>query len=126
MTLRINPRYLAAGLLCASLGAPNLAPAQSHRHRHQQEQTWRNLTYGAGALGLMGLLGHNGTLTTIGAAGTLYSASRWNAEMNSRHNRERARAEVFSRRSYDYGGHHYVRHSKNRNGKKYYYFTREG
>jgi hypothetical protein len=126
MTTRIDPKYLAAGLLCASIAAPTLTPAQSYHHRHQQENTWRNLTYGASAVGLMGLLGHNGTVTTIGAAGTLYSAYRWQQEVKSRDSRERARAEVFSRSAYDYGGHHYVRHSKMRNGQKYYYFTREG
>ncbi len=125
MTLRIDPKYVAAGLLCAMVAAPAVSPAQSIHHRRQTENTWRGLTYGSGAVGLMGLLGHNGTLTTLGAAGTLYSGYRWQEDMKSRHRMERARAQVFSHKHYSHGGHRYTRHTTWRNGQKYFYFTRD-
>ena len=125
MTFKINPQLLAAGLMAATVLGPTLSPAQSVNHRRKTENTWRGATYGSAALGALGLLTHNGTMTAIGAAGTLYSGSRWQHDMRSREHLQHQRAETYSHRHFYSGKHHFIRKTTYRNGKKYYYFKRE-
>jgi hypothetical protein len=124
MTITINPKLIAGGMMATAIAMPSLAPAQIH-HRRQTENQWRGATYGSAALGALGLITHNGTLTTIGAAGTLYSGYRWQQDMKSRHSMERNRAEWYRHREFYSKGHHFVRHTTYKNGQKYYYFSRE-
>jgi hypothetical protein len=75
-TLTNSIAVLAIG---AAMMAPTLSSAQNW-HRQSQKDTWKNLAIGSGAVGLLGILTHNDTLTAIGAAGALYSAYRYDAD----------------------------------------------
>ncbi|HEY3779864.1 MAG TPA: hypothetical protein VGL56_02180 [Fimbriimonadaceae bacterium] len=52
-------------------------------HRQHTKNTWRNAAYGAGVLGVLGLISHNGTLATLGLAGAGYSALRYEHDRKS-------------------------------------------
>jgi hypothetical protein len=52
-------------------------------HRQHTKNAWRNAAYGAGALGVLGLVTHNGTLATLGLGGAAYSASRYEHDRKS-------------------------------------------
>ncbi len=109
---------------------PVAATAQSERdrayhHRQQTKNTWRNVAIGSGALGLYGLLKGDTALTVAGAAGALYSANRYEQDRRGQSRIGRRRAEFYSRRSFDYKGHHYVRRTVHRNGRTYYRFERD-
>ncbi|AIE84765.1 hypothetical protein [Fimbriimonas ginsengisoli] len=85
---------IASAVLAASVVAlPVMAPAQSsaYRHRQQTKNTWRNLGYAGGALGVYGLLTHNNTLAIGGLAGGAYSAWRYEQDRKSQ-NAMRGRA----------------------------------
>jgi hypothetical protein len=118
---------VAAGAVCTCALAPVSADAQSQaqiNHRQKSKNDWRNLAYGAGAVGLFGLLKHDNTLTFAGAAGAAYSAYRYEQDRKSHSKMRQARAAMFSRRSFWRSGHHYVRQTSWKNGQKYYYFKR--
>lgn len=53
------------------------------QNQQDNKNTWRNLTLGAGALAVAGLLNHNKTMTVVGALGAAYSAERYEQD---RHN----------------------------------------
>ncbi|HVT13697.1 MAG TPA: hypothetical protein VHE55_15640 [Fimbriimonadaceae bacterium] len=72
-------RSLAALAIGAVLMVPSLAGAQNW-HRSNQKDQWKDLAIGAGAIGLIGALSHNDTLTTVGAAGALYSLYRYDSD----------------------------------------------
>jgi len=85
--MRINTMFskiLAVTMIGALLVVPMTASAQSSRdHRQQSKNQWRNLAYGAAAVGIFGLLKHNSTLTVAGAAGAAYSAYRYEQDRKS-------------------------------------------
>lgn len=118
---------MAALLLGAFMVAPVTASAQSAsqiKHRQKTKNDWRNLGYAGAALGLYGALKGDSTLTFVGAAGALYSASRYEQDRKSQGRLQRQRAAIFRRGSFTRNGHRYVRKTTYRNGKKYYYFRR--
>jgi hypothetical protein len=121
---------LAAIAVCAvSMTAPIVANAQSgldraSNHRQKTKNDWRNIAIGSGAATAYGLLSHNNTVSILGAAGTLYSLSRYEHDRKSQSSIDRARADRYGRSSYYDHGHRYVRHTVNRNGHKYYTFQR--
>src|SRR5579871_5895587 len=78
----IGASILAVGTLGSVLLTPVTANAQNWRdrasdHRQETKNEWRNIAIGSGALGVLGLLSHDNTLTFAGAAGALYSANRY-------------------------------------------------
>jgi len=103
---------------------PITATAQSE-HRQQKKNEWRNIAIGSGALGVLGLFKHDSTLTFAGTAGALYSTYRYEQDRKSQSKTDRARADMFGRSSFDRDGHHYVRKTVNKDGKKYYRFVRQ-
>lgn len=104
---------------------PFSASAQSYRqHRRNEQNTWRTLGYGAGALGLLGLLKGDNTLFFAGAAGAAYSAYRLDQDAKSHDRHARARAAMFRRTSFRRNGHLYVRKTIHRHGQTYYQFVR--
>lgn len=118
---------LALSMMGAMVAAPTNAQAQSAsqlKHRQQQKNQWRNIGIGSAAVGLLGLLKHDNTLMFAGAAGALYSANRYEQDRRSQSRMQRARAAMFSKKSYTRNGQRYVRHTTYKNGKKYYYFKR--
>src|SRR5438067_1722920 len=92
--------------------------------RQQTKNEWRNIAIGSGALGVLGLLNHDNTLTFAGAAGALYSANRYEQDRRSQNSRYRARAKYFSRPYFYRDGTRYDRQTVTRNGEKYYQFHR--
>jgi hypothetical protein len=117
---------LALLMIGAMLGAPSVAAAQSRasRHRQKSKNEWRNAAYAGAGLGLLGLLNHDSTLTFVGAAGAIYSADRYEHDRKSQSRTDRARAAMFTRRSFVRNGHTYRRYTTYKKGKKYYYFKK--
>jgi hypothetical protein len=79
---------LAAAIFMGGVAlAPVSANAQSlHdqiRHRQKTKNNWRNAAIGAGALGVLGFATHNNALGVAGAAGAVYSASRYDHDRRS-------------------------------------------
>ncbi len=124
MNNKIFGTVIAAFAMGGTLLMPVTASAQSSSHRQQQKNQWRNLTIGAGALGLYGLLKGDKTLMFAGAAGALYSANRYEQDRKSQSKADRARASYFSRSSFKRDGHTYHRKTVMKNGHKYYQFVR--
>lgn len=126
-------RFLAGILAAATLGASTIVPmaarAQSHAddassHRQKTKNDWRNVGVASAALGAIGLVTHNNTLLIGGAAGAVYSASRYDHDRKSQSKIDRQRANYYSRKSIMHNGHRYVRHTHTKNGEKYYTFER--
>ena len=124
----MNIKAQLAGLMTVAVIATAVAPATpvlaQSRHRQETKNNWRNAAIGGGALTALGLLTHNGTLTTVGAAGGLYSLSRYEHDRKSQSKADHERARLYERRSYTHKGHTYVRKTVTRNGHKYYQYVR--
>jgi opacity protein-like surface antigen len=75
--------------------APVTVNAQSYKHRQQKKNEWRNLAYGAGALGALGFLTKNNTLGWAGLAGAGYSAWRYEQDRKAQ---SRMRGHTYSLR----------------------------
>lgn len=122
---------LAAVAVCAvSMSAPITANAQrsldeASHHRQKTKNDWRNAAIGSGAAAALGLLTHNGTVAALGAAGSLYSLSRYEHDRKSQSKIDRARADRYGRSSYYDHGHRYVRRTVTRNGQRYYTYVRQ-
>ncbi len=114
--------------LASFVGATAIVPASTldpqTSHRQKTKNDWRNLSYLSGAAGLLGLLKGDNTLFFIGTAGALYSANRYEQDRKSQNKTKRARAAMFSKRSFTRDGVRYVRHTTHKNGKKCYYFAK--
>src|SRR5512143_1620193 len=117
---------LAVVFMAGAVLAPMTVQAQSRaaKHRQKTKNEWRNLAIGSGALALLGLIKHDGTLTFLGAAGALYSADRYEKDRKSQRRAERARYSMFRRGSFTRNGHRYVRRTVYKHGHKYYQFVR--
>ena len=73
-------------VMVLGIALPSVAEAQSRsqlQRRQQQKNQWRNVAYGSAALGALGLINKNSTLTLLGAAGTAYSAHRYEQDRRS-------------------------------------------
>jgi hypothetical protein len=132
MNTRNTLGSLAAALVAVgALMTPMAATAQDHRdrdrssHRQDTKNQWRNIGIGSAAVGLLGLVKHDNTLTFAGAAGALYSANRYEQDRKSQSRTDHARAEMFSRREFDRDGHHYTRHTVKQHGQTYYQYRRD-
>jgi hypothetical protein len=120
-------RAVAVAALGTTFLIPVLSSAQTQaelNRRQQKKNEWRNIAYAAGAVGLLGLLNKDSTLTFAGAAGALYAVHRYEQDRKSQNKLQRARAAYFSRGSFTRNGVRYVRRTTWKNGKKYYYFAR--
>ena len=130
--MKTNPGTLFASLaLAAGMALPAVAPAQDLKRmltppksKQGKKNLWRNLAIGGGALGVFGLFKGNSTLTALGLGGGLYSAYRYEQDRKGQSKDQKQRAELFRHTSFDHNGHHYVRHTRIKNGKKYYYFKK--
>ena len=127
MSIQKSVSFLMAVFCLAGAMLPQMAAGQSRtdlKHRQEQKNQWRNIGIGSGAVGLLGLLKGDSTLTFLGASGALYSAYRYEKDRKSQSKMQRARAEMFRRGSFVRNGHKYVRRTTYKHGKKYYYFQR--
>jgi hypothetical protein len=123
-TNKIISGIVAACFLAGTVLAPTAAIAGQSSRQQKNKNQWRNIGYGAGAVGLYGLLKHDNTLAILGGAGALYSASRYEHDRKSQSQTDRARASYFNRSTYSHNGHTYHRRTVTRNGHKYYQFAR--
>lgn len=98
--------------------------SQASKQRQKKKNEWRNITIASGVAGIAGLLTKNGTLTFLGTAGALYSATRYEADRKSQSKMDRDRAALYGRKSFTQNGQRYVRKIKWKNGKKHYYFAK--
>lgn len=121
--------FAAIAVCAVSMSAPITASAQGNldnasHHRQKTKNDWRNIAIGSGAATAYGLITHNNTVSAVGAAGTLYSLSRYEHDRKSQSGIDRLRADRYGRSSYFDHGQRYVRHTVNRNGQKYYTYQR--
>lgn len=70
---------LAAGLaLAATISSTTLAAAdptpERDQHRQRTKDQWKDIGTASAATAILGLITKNGTVTTLGTAGALYSA----------------------------------------------------
>ncbi|MEA2552260.1 MAG: hypothetical protein QOJ65_436 [Fimbriimonadaceae bacterium] len=118
---------LAVMLMASFMATPVVASAQTAtqlKHRQKTKNDWRNLAYAGAGLGIYGALKHDNTLTFLGTAGAIYSATRYEQDRKSHSRMRRNRAAVFSRGYFYRNGKKYVRKTSYKNGRKYYYFKR--
>jgi hypothetical protein len=92
--------------------------------RQDSKNEWRNIAMGAGAIGLLGLLNKDNTLTFAGALGALYSLNRYEQDRRSQNSYDRARSRFFDYDHFYRDGVRYDRRTVNRNGERYYQFER--
>jgi hypothetical protein len=92
--------------------------------RQDTKNEWRNLAIGAGALGILGLLKKDNTLTFGGALGALYSLNRYEQDRRSQNAADRARSRFFDNDHFIRDGVRYDRRTVTRNGQRYYQFER--
>ena len=101
-----------AAVMVAAMAAALLLPGMalaSASSRQKNKNVWRNLAIGSGAVAAYGLTHHNGTLTTLGVAGTGYSAYRYEKD-RKRQSELRAARERYYRHYRAY--HHSYRHAR--------------
>src|SRR5207237_5166140 len=98
---------------------------REYHRRQDTKNEWRNIAIGSGALGALGALTHEKTLFFGGLAGAGYSAWRYEQDRRSQNDRDRLRAEYFSRPYFYRDGTRYTRETYYRDGQKYYRFRRD-
>jgi hypothetical protein len=79
-------KFATLGLMVTAVALPAVSPAQSRsqlQRRQQQKNQWRNIAYGAGALGIFGAIKKDRNLTLLGAAGAAYAAHRYEQDRKS-------------------------------------------
>jgi len=95
----------------ASLALLTLAPIAANADSLQnQKNTMRNITIGAGAVGLYGLLNHNSTLGLVGLAGAALAGSQYEKDRHQQSVQNNDWRRDYYRRSYNH-----------RNGNSRYY-----
>lgn len=128
MNQKLSAGLAAAAFCFVASTAPATASAQSVQQRidrrQQTKNEWRNIAIGSGALSVIGLLNNDKTLVFAGAAGALYSVSRYEQDRKSQSKLQRLRAQIFSKPYFYRNGKKYVRRTKWQNGKRYFYFAR--
>lgn len=92
--------------------------------RQDSKNEWRNIAMGAGALGVIGLLNKDNTLTFAGALGALYSLQRYEQDRRSQNSYDRARSRYFDNEYFTRDGVRYNRRTVTRNGERFYQFER--
>lgn len=128
----MSTRNLRAGLLAAMmLGTMTVTPLAANAQRsnesarrQKKKNEWRNIAIGSGALGVLGLLKKDNTLTFAGGAGAVYSLYRYEQDRKSQSKIDRARASYFSKPYFYRNGKRYTRQTVMRNGKRHYQFVR--
>jgi hypothetical protein len=92
--------------------------------RQKTKNDWRNLATLAGGATVIGLLKKDPTITFAGAAGALYSLSRYEQDRKSQSQQSKARADLFSKPYIYRDGQRYDRKLVTQNGQKFYRFER--
>jgi len=95
--MKLNKIVVPAGLALLTL-APIAANADSLQN---QKNTMRNITIGAGAVGLYGLLNHNSTLGLVGLAGAALAGSQYEKDRHQQSVQNNDWRRDYYRRGYD-------------------------
>jgi hypothetical protein len=98
-------------------------PYYNSGRRQETKNEWRNIAIASGAVGILGLLKHDQTLTFAGLGGALYSLNRYEQDRRSQNQIDRLRASYFDRDYFVRDGRRYDRRTVERNGQRYYQFT---
>ena len=127
-TMKTTFRTTFLALACFAMTAPAIAvnfdQKSSSSRRSQKQDEWKKIGIASAAASLLGLLTKNGTVTTLGAAGALYSAYRYEEDRKSSKRQDRERARLYSKKYVTIDGHRYKRKTVKKQGKTYYQFVR--
>ncbi len=111
-------KFITIGALALTIAAPVTAEAQ-RRGRERTRSEWQKLSYAGAALGLLGQLNRDKTLSYLGAAGGAYSLYRWNEDNKAIHRRRDRDETMYVHRAY--GRHwHWERVRHHRHGRTWY------
>ncbi|MBL8064787.1 MAG: hypothetical protein JNM34_02895 [Chthonomonadaceae bacterium] len=121
-TLVLSTAMLAMPSTSYSQGTSRDRSSQAHRKSKQEE--WKKIGIGSAAAAVLGLISKNGTLTTLGTVGALYSAYRYEEDRKSSVRSRREKAQLYSRKSVVIDGHRYKRQTVRKGKKVYYQFVR--
>jgi hypothetical protein len=128
--MKLNNIGFAGMLALTMIGTqalPTFADAQSKKQTTQRQKSkneWRNFAYAGGGVALLGLLTKDSRLTLLGSLGGLYSVWRYEQDRKSQSKTDRARAALYSQKTFVDNGYRYNRQTKWKNGKKYYTFQK--
>lgn len=86
----MKPTTLTILGLAATVATAAFAPLAAHADQKSKNQ-WRNLGIAGAAVTGYGLLKHNTTATVLGAAGTAYSANRYEQDRHHQSQEQAAR-----------------------------------
>lgn len=124
-------KLMAIGLVATTALAPLTASSQNLKdlenlvnRRQDKKNEWRNIAIASGAVGILGLLKKDSTLTFAGGAGALYSLWRYEQDRKSQSKLAQTRAAYFSKPYFVRDGVRYNRRVTTKNGKKYYQFVK--
>jgi hypothetical protein len=129
----IQNTFAKAFLILTCLSSINTTFAASFDHdqkrsqksrRVQKRDEWKNIGIASAAASVLGLLTRNGTVSTLGAAGALYSAYRYEEDRKSSRRQDRERARLYSQKYVRIDGRQYKRQTVKKHGKMYYQFVR--
>jgi len=80
-TRNIVTALATLGIAGAMVAAPVSSFADGwNSHRQQQKDQWKSIGVGAAAVGILGLLTHNDTLSVLGLGGAAYSGYRYSQD----------------------------------------------
>jgi hypothetical protein len=82
----IAAKFATLGLAASMAVLPAVSSAQTRaelQRRQQMKNQWRNVAIGSAALGVLGLIKKDRTLTIAGAAGTAYGLHRYEQDRRS-------------------------------------------
>lgn len=111
-------------LLAVALLVPATADAQ-RRRRQETRSEWQKLGYAGAALGILGQLSKDKTLSYVGTLGGLYSLYRFNEDSKAIDRDRQLRAQFWGQSSVMRNGVRYNRKIVHRHGQDYYTFVRE-
>lgn len=112
--------------VAAMVALPGAAFAQRREERRRETMSqWQKLGYAGAALGVLGQLSRDKTLSYVGIAGGLYSTYRMEEDRKSRDRDRQLRAQVWGQREFYRNGVRYERRTVRRHGHTYYKFVRD-
>ncbi len=115
-------KTLTIAFLVVGMAIPMTAEAQRSRRRQTQSE-WQKLGYAGAALGILGQLSRDKTLSYVGTLGGLYSLYRFNEDTKSLDRDRNLRAQFYGQEYIERNGRRYKRRIVHRNGRDYYQFV---
>jgi len=97
--MKLGTKIMSLAVL-ASVATAALSPVAFAEGRQKNKNDWRNLAGIGAAVAGYGLLKHDRTATIVGAAGTAYSANRYEKDRHSQSEAKANRARYHARQRY--------------------------